>query len=71
MDLPLLTLFGAANEPVLAAKFICPAAIPQIIVERKTSHGWPGWRGKSAEMNNFHFFHFHPEGYAAETGCRN
>lgn len=67
MDLPLL----AANEPGLAAKFVCLAAVPQIIVGRGTSHGWPGWRGKSGEMNHSRFFLSGVEGHSAETGCRN
>lgn len=45
-------------SPVLIAKFMCLAAVPHIIVGRKTSHGWRGRRGKGVEMN---FFHFHPE----------
>lgn len=66
LDLPLLALFSAANEPVLAAKFICLAATPQIIVGHKTGHWWMGWmggwRGRVLRgIISFYFSQFHPE----------
>lgn len=61
LDLPLLTLFSTANEPVFIAKFICLAAVPQIIVEHKISHGWWEWRKEGVGMNNFPVSHFYPE----------
>lgn len=46
LDLPLLALFSAANEPVLVARFMCLAAIPQIIVGRKNKPWVAGMEGK-------------------------